>query len=389
MRRSGGLLGRAAIPVLALVTAFVLGAILIVLTDADHLQQLGKDPIGAIGGAIGLVVHGYGAMLSGAIGDPGRILAAIQTGTERDVAAAIRPLTEALLFSTPLIFVGLAVGAAFHAGLVNFGADGQFLIGGLGATIGAIALNGLPPALILPGALLVGTLFGAAYGFVPGFLKARTGAHEVITTLMLNTIAAQIVLYVGRSGAFAGPIPAAATVPRLSDLPTVRLDWGFVVALLVAVVVSFALFRTRLGFELRATGFNRTAARYAGMRPQRATILAMSLSGTLAGLGGSILALGPGAGPSGSGVGFVALAIALIAGLRPSWIVVLALLYGALNNGAKRMVIETGIPLDLLVVVITFVMMFVAAPSLVRAIWRVKAPAPPGTGETFTPVLPG
>jgi simple sugar transport system permease protein len=389
MVRLRGLVSRIAIPVLALATAFVCGAILIVLTDGEHLASIGTDPLGAIGGAVGLVLRGYGAMLAGAIGDPGRMVTAIQSGTERDIAIAIRPLTEALLVTAPLIFVALAVGTAFHAGLVNFGADGQFLIGSLGATIGAIALDGsLPPGAILVAALAVGTLFGAAYGFVPGFLKARTGAHEVITTLMLNTIAAQIVLYVLRSGAFSGPLPSAVSVPRLSDLPTIRLDWGILVALLVAIVVSFLLFRTGVGFELRAAGFNRTAARSAGMRPGRATVLGMSLSGALAGMGGAFLALGAANGPTDSGMGYVALALALIAGLRPSGIVLLALLYGALDNGAKRMVVETGIPFDLLVVIITFVLMFVAAPSLVRSIWRVRAD-PTAEIAAFRPVLPG
>jgi simple sugar transport system permease protein len=377
MKRVRDLLGRAVIPALALLMAFLLGGVLIVATDFEHLEKIGTDPIGAIGGAFDLVVRGYGAMLSGAIGDPGAVMAALQGGNERDLARSIRPATEALLSATPLIFVCLGVGLALHARLFNFGGDGQFVIGGLGATIGAIALEGIAPRFgILIGALVVGTLFGAAYGFVPGFLKARTGAHEIITTLMLNTIAAQIVIYAGHSGFLSGNLPAITSVPRILDLPTIRLDWGLPVAMLAAAVVSFVLVRTRLGFELRATGFNRTAARAAGMRPERATVLAMSLSGALAGMGGAFFALGPAGGPSGSGAGFVALALALIAGLRPSGIVLTALLYAALNNGAKTMVIETGTPLDLLDVVIAIALTFVAAPGLIKAIWRMKAAEP-------------
>jgi general nucleoside transport system permease protein len=371
MSRLRDLMRGVLVPVLAVVAAFAAGALLIILTDFDHLRALGTDPGGAVGGAIDLVLRGYGAMLSGAIGDPARILVAIQSGSERDVASAIRPLTEALLFATPLIFVSLAVGLSFHAGLFNFGADGQFLMGSLGATIGALALGGLlPPFPTLVAALAAGTLFGAAYGFLPGLLKARTGAHELITTLMLNTIAAQIVIYVGRSGLLFGNPASIPVVPRIIDLPTIRLDWGFVAALLVAVAVSFLLFRTTLGFELRATGRSPTAARFAGMRPSRVIVLAMSLSGGLAGMGGAFLTLGPAGGLSGSGAGLVALALALIGGLRPSGIVLVALLYGALNNGAKTMVIATGIPLDLLVVVIALALTFVAAPGLLGSVLR-------------------
>ncbi len=374
MKRSGELLGRAVVPTLALVSAFFLGAILIVLTDFDHLQRLGSDPFAALAGAIGGVFDGYGAMFAGAIGDPGRIVAAIRSGDTSDIASAIRPISETLLSATPFIFVGLALAVSFRAGLFNLGADGQFLIGGFGATVTAILLNGLlPPSVLLVVALAGGAAFGAAYGFVPGFLKVRTGAHEVITTLMLNPIAPSLAFLVAGSvgsGGSAAPLPK---VPLLFDIPTIRLDYGFVAALAVAAAVSFLLFRTTLGFELRATGFSRSAARGAGMRPGGSTILAMSLSGGLIGLGSAFFALGPASGIPGAptmDMGYVALALALIAGLRPGGVVLVALLYGALNNGAKNMVIVAGLPLALLVAIIAFALMFVAAPGLIRSIWR-------------------
>jgi len=372
MTRLGELLGRAVGPALALVSAFALGAILIVLTDVEHLQHLGSDPVNALAGAIGGVVEGYGAMLSGAIGDPGRIVGAIRTGDPSDIANAIRPIAESLVSATPFIFVGLGLAVSFQAGLFNLGAQGQFLIGGLGAAFTAFLLQGLLPSfVILVMALAGGTIAGAAYGFVPGFLKARTGAHEVITTLMLNSIAPEIMILAISAGDFSGSLTAIAQVPRLVELRAIRLDWGFLVALLTAATVSFVLFRTRLGFELRATGFSRSAARGAGMSPGRSMVLAMSLSGGLAGLGSAFLALGPagGLGPVGD-IGLVALALALLGGLRPSGVVLAALLYGALNNGAKNMVIATGIPLALLVVIIALAMMLVAAPGLIRSIWR-------------------
>lgn len=385
------MLGDVVVPVLAIVTAFVVGAFLIVVTDFDHLALIGTDPLGAIGGAIDVVIRGYGAMLTGSIGDVGRIATAIQGGSERDVAKAIRPATEALLSTTPVIFIALGVGLALHARLFNFGADGQFAMGSFGAILGASLLDGvLPAAAVLVGAIAIGTLFGAGYGFLPGLLKARTGAHEVITTLMLNSLTGffQFLLFAALAGLVppaAGP-PIIPSIPRIFDVETIRLDWSFAVALVMAPVVSWVLFRTRLGFELRATGYSPTAARAAGMQPGRAMVLAMSMSGGLVGMGGAVLALGVAGGMTGTREGFVALALALIAGLRPSRIVLACLLYGALNNGAKTMVIETGTPLDLLVVVIAIVLMFVAAPGVIRSIWRVRAPAL--EDSTFRPTGP-
>lgn len=384
MKRLGQPLRRAVVPVLAIVTAFFLGAILIVLTDIEHVQHLGSDPGGALGGAIGVVFQGYGAMFSGAIGDPARIITAFQSGNPADIADAIRPITETLVSATPFIFVSLALAVSFHAGLFNLGADGQFLIASVGTAITASLLQGLlPPFVILLVAIVGGAVSGAAYAFIAGFLKARTGAHEVITTLMLNSIAPGILVFVLDSGGLGrGPAPGVE-VPLLFDLRAIRLDWGFIAALGVAAAVSFLLFRTTLGFELRAAGFSRTAVRAAGMSPGRITMLAMALSGGLVGLGSAFFVLGPGglAGGPSRDTGYIALGLALIAGLRPSGVVLVALLYGALNNGAKSMTIATGIPLALLVFIIAVALMFVAAPRLIRSIWHVgPARDAPGVG---------
>lgn len=376
LRRLLNTLGRAVVPALALVTAFALGAFLLVITDFDHLSMLGSDPLGAIGGAVGVVAQGYGAMLTGALGDPARIVAALQGGNERDIAKAIRPITEALLFSTPVIFTALGLAVALHARLFNFGASGQAGIGAFGSILVASALTGvLPPALVLVLAIAGGALFGAAYGFLPGLLKARTGAHEIITTLMLNTIAFQVLIYVGQAGIVPFQ-PSLPSVPRLFDIETIRLDWGFIAALIVAAVTSYLLFRSTLGFELRAAGFSAAAARAAGMRPQRVTVVAMSLSGGLVGLGAAFLSLGPAGGRAIGVGGLTPLALALIAGLRPGGIVLVCLLYGFLNAGAKTMVVETGTPLDMLDVVIALVLMFVAAPATIRKLWRLRQPEP-------------
>ena len=380
MQRTRDLLRRASVPALAVFTAFLLGAIVIVLTDVEHLRQIGTDPLAAIGGALGGVVEGYPAMFGGAIGDPDRIAAAIRTGSTEDIAAALRPISETLVSATPFIFAGLGLAVSFHAGLFNLGVDGQFLIGGLAASLTAMLVAGhLPALLALAVAVSGGTIAGGAYGFLPGFLKARTGAHEVITTLMLNGVAPNLAfLIVGMIG-FAGPPAAIPSVPRLIALPTIRVDYGFVAALAMAAVVSWLLFRTTRGIELRATGLNPSAARAAGIRTGGTTMLAMSLSGGLVGMGSALFLLGPAAGLSGGptgDMGYVAIALALLAGRRPGGVVIAALLYGGLITGAKNMVVATGIPLALLIVVVAFAIMFVAAPELTRSIWRLKAPKP-------------
>ncbi|HEX7347175.1 MAG TPA: ABC transporter permease [Candidatus Limnocylindrales bacterium] len=389
MTRVRSLLQRAVVPTLSVVTALIVGAIVIVLTDLEHLSQLGTDPGGAILGALGGVANGYGAMLAGAFGDPARILSAIQSGKPADIATAIRPLTETLVAATPLIFVGLGVAVSFRTGMFNIGGGGQMLMGALGATAAAIALqtSGLPSLLILLVAIIVGTAFGGAWGFIPGFLKARTGAHEVITTIMLNFVADQIVFFAlltefiqqpGSGQPISRPL-SFVDVPPIVDLPAIRLDWGFIVALAVAGAVSLLLFRTTKGFELRAAGFNLTAARYAGMSAGGSMILGMTISGALAGMGGAFLVIGTVGQLTldlAGGIGFNAIALALLAGLRPSGVILAALLFGALTTGGKLMGIQSGIPFDLLFLIMALVIMFVAAPGLIRSIWRIRVSKP-------------
>ena len=389
MNRFRQLLRRAVVPVLSVITALIFGAVVIVLTDLEHLSQLGTDPVGAILGALGGIVRGYGAMLEGAFGDPARIVAAIQSGKPADISTAIRPLTESLVAATPLIFVGLGVAVSFRAGMFNIGGGGQLILGALGATAAALALrtSGLPSFAILPVCIVVGTLFGAAWGFIPGFLKARTGAHEVITTIMLNYVADQLVFFAlltefiqqpGSGQPISRPI-TWVDVPPIFDLPAIRLDWGFVVALVMAAIVSWLLFRTTVGFELRASGFNMTAARYAGMSASGSMILGMTISGALAGMGGAFMVIGTIGQLTldiGGGIGFNAIALALLAGLRPSGVVLAALLFGALTSGGKQMGIQSGIPFDLLFLIMALVIMFVAAPGLIRSIWRIKVMKP-------------
>jgi ABC-type uncharacterized transport system permease subunit len=402
MKRVTSLLRRALVPALAVLTALIFGAIVIVLTDFENLSKLGTDPGAAITGAIGGIFRGYGAMLTGAFGDPGRIGTAMQTGNPNDWATAVSPISETLVASTPLILAGLGVAISFRAGMFNIGADGQLMMGALAATITLILLQPYVHAgLLLIIGIAVGTLGGAAWGFVPGFLKARTGAHEVITTIMLNYIATLVAFFILRNPAIraagsTAPVSKTLTtitdVPNLIPLPNIRLDASFIVALLMAAAVSWLLFRTTLGFELRASGFNMTAARYAGMSAGGSMMLAMSLSGGLAGMAGAFIVIGTVGQLStdvGVGIGFNAIALALLAGLRPSGVVLAALLFGALTTGGKTMGIVSGIPAELLSFIIALVIMFVAAPGLIRTIWRVKVAKPPPEVASVSPVVPG
>lgn len=394
MKRLRRTLGPAVIPILAIVTAFLVGSIFLIATDFDNLQKIPTDPVGAISGAIGNVIAAYGALIVGAFGDPGQIIVAITSGDPNEIAKAIRPITETLVAATPLIFTGLAVAISFRSGVFNIGVDGQFILGAFGATLAVFVMQGQPAALILVVSVLVGVLSGAAWGFIPGFLKARTGAHEVITTIMLNYVAAQIVLFglrsdylrqEGSSQPISKDLRPIVDIPNLIDLPGIRLHWGFIVALLMAALVSWFLFKTTKGFELRAAGFNLTAARYAGMSAGGSIILAMVLSGALAGLGGSIEVIGTVGQLSNdlsAGYGFTAIALALLAGNRPLGIVAAALLFGALKTGAGLMQIRTGIPLDLLGFIQALVIVFVAAPLLIRSIYRM----PPRPLDEGSPV---
>jgi len=368
------ILAPAVVPLLAVLSAFVVGSIFILITDFDNLQRLGTDPVGALASAAGGIIRAYQSMLAGALGDPARIAAAIQGGQPRQIAAAIRPITETLVAATPLIFTGLAVAVAFRTSVFNIGVEGQFILGAFGATVALLLLRDLPAPLPLLGSIVAGVLTGAVWGFIPGFLKARTGAHEVITTIMLNYVAAQIVLFglrsdflrqEGSSQPISKVLTPIARVPGILEpfgIPGIRLHYGFVLALVVAAIVSWFLFKTTKGFELRAAGFNLTAARYAGMSAGGSIILAMTISGGLAALGGSMEVLGTVPQMSNDispGYGFSAIA--------------LALLFGALTTGGGLMQVQTGIPLALLVFIQALVIMFVAAPDLVRSIWRLPA----------------
>lgn len=392
MGRARGL----AIPILAVISAFVVGSLFLIFTDIPALQLLPGKPVDFLAKAIGNVLNAYGALLTGAIGDPKSFADAFSQGTPDAWAKAFRPISETLVAATPLIFTGLAITVSFRSGVFNIGGDGQFVLGALGATAAALLLRDLPAPITLVGALVAGIVFGMVWAFIPGFLKARTGAHEVITTIMLNYVALQIVQLALRTPFMRPPTGSEpiskvldfVRVPQLIPLPGLRLHWGFIVALVVAVLVSYFLFRTTKGFELRSAGLNLTAAKYAGMSAGGSIITAMVVAGALSGLGGAFQVMGTVTQMSNdvnSGYGWTAIALALLGGTRPSGVIAAAILFGALNNGGHQMQIESSIPLDLLVFIQALVIIFVAAPDLVRKIYRLR----PKSAEPGAPAEEG
>ncbi|MDQ2689082.1 MAG: ABC transporter permease [Chloroflexota bacterium] len=390
--RIGGTLRGILLPVLALFTAFVVGAFIIVLSDFELLGLWVTDPLAALGASWSAVSATYGALFRGSIGDPGAIIGAIVSLDWPALRSALVPLSETIVSATPLILTGLSVALAFRVGLFNIGAEGQLYIGALLAVIVGFSIVGVPWFVHLPLAIAAGFVGGALWGFVPGILKARTGAHEVIVTIMLNFVAYNLVGWAlrtelvqreGRSDQISKIAePTAALVPIVQGL---RANWGIVLAILAAVAVWWLLFRSTKGFEFRAVGFNPRAARYAGMSIAWSTTMSMVIAGGLAGLAGMAVILGgsrtvsPGFSP---GYGFDGIVVALVGNTRPLGVVAAAFLFGALRAGATPMQSATGTPLDLVVVIQALVIMFIAAPGLVRAIYRIRAERNLGT-EVF------
>jgi general nucleoside transport system permease protein len=388
-RTLGGML----IPVLAVFSGLVIGAFVIIFSDPEFFRLLPTDVGAAIAHGLGSVGSAYGALLSGSLGDPGRIVAAIESGEAAQLQRAFRPIAESLLSATPLIFTGLALALGFRSGLFNIGAEGQLYLGAIFAVGAGFAITGMPMFIHLPIAILAGFLGGALWGFIPGFLKVRTGAHEVIVTIMLNYVAYRLLDLLLKSPPYqregaTNPISKfvedTASMPRLVE--GLRVTWWFPLALLVAFGVSWLLFKSTKGFEFRAVGLNPGAARYAGISIGLTTVLTMMIGGGLAGLGGASVTLvdggrlTPGFSP---GYGFDAITLALLGRSRPGGVVAAALLFGVLRAGATPMQAATQIPIDLVVVIQAFVIMFIAAPALVRTIYRVSRPTTTGA-EAFS-----
>ncbi len=285
-------------------------------------------------------------------------------------------LGQTLFKTTPLLFTGLAVALAFRAGLFNIGVESQMYLGGFAAGLVGAYLP-LPAPLLLPVTLAAAALAGGAWGAIPGALKARFGAHEVINTIMLNFVALSLVSWAGRSvfetaTVRTREIAAAAWLPRLDALlPALRgapVNAALVLGLLLAAGVGVLLFRTRLGYELRAVGLNAPAAEAAGIGIGRAQVLAMTLSGAIAGLGGANFVLGykhyfelefTG------GAGFIGIAVALLGRNHPLGVLLAALFFGGLSHGA--LVINQRVPRELVNVLEGLVILFAISAQAVAA----------------------
>ncbi len=353
--RLGRFLRSLLLPVAAILIALAIGAV--------AMWAFGDDPLVA-----------YRGLWSGAFGDA------------RALARTVRKMV-------PLIFTGLSVAVAFKAGLFNIGAAGQFLMGTVAATAVGISFPDMPAPLHVSLALLAGVVGGLVWGLIPGLLKVYTGAHEVIVTIMLNYVAALLAGWTvyagGTEGQSPGPLwdPTARAVSESPDIlesarlplffdPAYRLHAGVLLALAVVVFIWWLIYRTTVGFEIRTVGLNLKAARYAGMRVAWTVVFTMGVAGILAGLAGAIETLGVNwkfAPEFGGQVGFDGITVALLGQTHPFGIVLAAFLFGALDAGAARMQFESGVAQDIIQVIQALVLAFVAAPTLIRLLFRMEA----------------
>ena len=359
-----------------------------VLTDQTvwaTLPNFFQSPGAALSAIWDSAAAAYSALFQGSIGNLGDVSRGLESwwvdGDTKPILSAARPLSECLVLSVPYILSGLAVALGFRAGLFNIGVEGQFVIGGLCAVVVGYTVTGLPAVVHLPLSLLAGVVGGGLWAALPGYLKAKTGAHEVINTIMLNWVAFRLVewllkdlLEVAQGTHRTPDILSTAELPRFFPHP-IRLHLGFVLALLVAAAVYWFLFKTTWGFELRTVGANPDAARYGGMSITRNFVLAMGLSGALAGLAGATESLGVTRNMTlgfSAGYGFDSIALALLGKSHPLGVVLAGILFGTLRAGGKRMQSVAGIPLEIISIMQALVIVFIAAPAIVRAIYRLK-----------------
>lgn len=368
---------------LAIVLSMIIGGLLIALTDSKVHETAGyffARPGDMLGAAWDAISGGYAALFRGSIFNY----------NGKSFEAMIKPLTDTLNFATPLIAAGLGVGLAFRVGLFNIGGRGQMLMGVAGAAAVAFTIQA-PLWIHLPLTMLAGIVAGAIWGGIVGFFKARTGAHEVILTIMLNFIALYFVAWLlttpgllmrpGGNQPISAPTPETAQFPLIFAKP-LSVHWGFIVVIATTAFVWWLMEHSSLGFRMRAVGENPHAARAAGIRVDRILIYAMALAGALAGLAGvnqmaGTLTTGFSSGVD-AGIGFDAITVALLGRSRAWGVFAAGILFGALKAGSFTMQISEQIPIDIVLVVQSLIVLFIAAPPLVRGVFFI----PSGDGKS-------
>lgn len=330
----------ALLPLLAVLAAFAVGAIMLVALRADPLQA-------------------YSSLFVGAFGD-------------------LSGITQTMAKATPLLLVGLGVCIAFRGGIINIGGEGQIIVGALAATAVAVGFKDAPGAILLPASLLVGALGGAVWGGIPGILKARLGVNEILSTVMMNAIAMQLSNFLlrgpmidpkeiaqGTRIAQSALLPRSVWLPKL--VPSTLLHSGAIIALVMAVVVFIFLWRTTIGYRIRAVGLNPNAARYAGIRVPLYQALALTLGGAFAGLAGAIEVMGIQhralEGLSG-GYGFSGIVVALFGWLHPLGAIPASILFGGLLVGADAMQRTTQVPSALIDTLLGLVVLLVVSSRI-------------------------
>jgi simple sugar transport system permease protein len=366
-------LAKLKLPALSFIMALFVSGLLVAFSDSKVLALKG-NPLEMIAKGFSTAGSAYWALFRGSIFDPQL--------AQGNFWGGFYPFSETLVTASPLILTGLSVALAFRAGLFNIGAQGQFIAGAIGASWVGFTFD-MPIVIHTLAAMAAAIVFAGLFGGFVGFLKARTGAHEVIVTIMLNYVAAYFLLWLLGTTAFLRPgrqDPIAPEVQQSARLPHLfgsefRANLGFFVALLAAAAVWWLLNRSTWGFRFRAVGANASASRTAGISVARVTTTVMFVAGALAGLGGAVQILGSEyAMTSGIGgsFGFDAITVALLGRGTPIGTIFAALLFGALRAGGLTMQASTETPLDLVLVIQALVVLFIAAPALIKAIFRLK-----------------
>lgn len=381
--------GSVLVTVLAVVLALVACGILIALTDENVRATAGyffarpADMLQAIGTAVG---GAYSSLFQGSVVNFGAT----------SFQQAIAPLTRSIDYAVPLVVAGLGIALSFRAGLFNIGGQGQILMGAAAAGWVGFSFDG-PAAIHIPLTIVAGIVGGAVWGGIVGVLKARTGANEVVVTIMLNYVALYLVSYLLRTpGLLQAPGSSNPISPATKDsalLPQLfgeryGVDLGFIVAIIAVVVVWWLVNKSSLGFRFRTIGENPRAARVAGMSVPALTIWVMVISGALVGIAGAYQVQG--AVTTGftsgidAGIGFDAITVALLGRSKPWGVFWAAILFGVLKNGGYAMQAANGIPIDIVGVIQALIVLFIAAPPLVRAIFRIPQPGARQRTKTST-----